>query len=248
MSYDWKSIREIEDDEGQYYRLLGEMMQRRASTADLDQIRDFLLENEPSGDVWRGLGEALFHTSSAGEAGFRLWSTWVRSNDNLHLTHDQLRATWLAFGEGGVVVAAEPVEIPVQALEDDEPPTDVVDAEPEPDSEDGYFDFSGISNTAVIRFPRPTLLSYVPSGRYTIRFMNEVYDSVDEYHIVRLLRRGLLLGAEVRFNDLWVPVNAHPAFEGLSRVMLDEVRRVLRDSTHTDRVDTTTFDKTSDNA
>ncbi len=232
MAYDWKSIHDIDGPETRYYRLMGEMHQRPATASDLQQIKTFLLSDErPGPDSIRSLGEALFHACEASEAGFKLWLAWAKTHESIALTRDQLRGIWLEFNHGHSVAEIEELDEIIQ----DDARTDVAEVESSA-ADDGPE--SEVSDTAVIRFPRPTLLSFVPKASYTIRFLDQTYEDVDEHHIIKLLRRGLLLGAEVYTDGIWVPVASHPDFEGLSRVMLEEVERVLEGDTHTGRTDT----------
>lgn len=222
MAYDWKSIHAIVEPETRYYRLIGEMHQRQATASDLLEIRDFLLEYGPDEDAFRSLGEALFHATAAGETGFKIWTAWAKKQ-GVQVTHDQMRGLWLEFGDGNSVVE-------IEAIIRDESPTDVHADAVEPDFR--------VSDTAVIRFPEPTLMSFVPEGVYSIRFLDTVYEDVDKSKVVRLLRRGLLLGADILHDGQWVPVAFHPEFGGLVSVIVEEVERVLGDDTHTGRTDT----------
>lgn len=234
MAYDWKSIHDIDDPETRYYRLMGEMHQRHATASDLQQIKDFLLgEERPGPDALRSLGEALSHATEASEAGFKLWLAWSKTHQSIGLTRDQLRGTWLDFGAGHSIAEIDDLDNIIQ----DDARTDVAGAN-RSEVEEVAESHTGVSDTAVIRFPRPTLLSFVPRGSYRIRFIDQIYEDVDEAQIVKLLRRGLFLGAEIHADGIWVPVASHPDFEGLSRVMLEEVERVLGGDTHTDRTDT----------
>ncbi len=233
MPYNWKQIYEDKGDT-RLYRLIGEMHSKRANRQDLEYIQKFLRESDLGFDAWQTLGESLHRTTKGAEIGFRLWRSWTKTFDKEELKEIQgrLHEIWKGFGD---TAPKAPV-----IDNKDEPPTDVVEVEVEVEIEvdvDDEVEHTGPTNTAVVKFPKPKLMSYVPQGPYTIRFLGEEFENVDEFAIVDLLRRGLLLGAEVKYEGSWVPVPNHPAFEELTTVMRNEVRRVLEASGEPESID-----------
>lgn len=76
--------------------------------------------------------------------------------------------------------------------------------------------------------PEDAVLHLVPPGPHDLRIGASTYREVDVPTTVELLRRGILLGMEVRSGGQWVPVTAHPAFRQLVESAHVETERVLR--------------------
>lgn len=211
MPFDWKAIEEISHPETRLYRLIGEMLRSRANIDDLRSIALFLQRGIAGADAWRTVGEALHTTTKGGTDGLRLWVAWSKALAGVTSDEDELEMMWRRFGGELIVV--------------EDPPTD------EMDSTSVDLGDSQVSHTAVLSFTGRTLMQYLPEGSYSIRFLDEEFHGVDEFSIITLLKRGILLGSEVFHQGEWVPLTRHPDFALLSRVMRDEVRRVLERNT-----------------
>lgn len=239
MAFDWITIAEAGSAEMRLYRLLGEMLQRQACDDDLDRLRRFLAAERPGIDVWHSLGEALFHTTRGRETGYRLWTAWARATAGDQYDEGQMLAAWQRMR----IDVSESLE---ENTEDDrwhaelhDPPTlqiDEFDEFDELDEEgDELLSRTGVLGneaiappiTSVLADSPARLMSYLPSGPYTIRVLDEVYEDVDEFTLLALLRRGMFLGMDVLFGARWVRVEEHPAFETIIRSMKREARRVL---------------------
>jgi len=214
MAFDWQAIDEIEHPETRLYRLIGEMLRGKASFQDLERVALFLQKAGVGPEAWHTVGEALHTTTRGSVEGYRLWAAWSKRIPDVTSNDEELGIMWRRFG--GELIFAE-----------DDCPTDEID----PTAVDG-FDLaeSSVSHTALISFTNRTLMSYVPEGTYSIRFIDEEFHGVDELSIIKLVRRGILLGAEVLYRGTWIPVATHPDFEPLTRMIRAEVRRVLERS------------------
>lgn len=209
MPYNWDAINEDPQTETRLYRLIGEMLKGRASMADLERVAQFLQKGQIGPDAWQTVGEALHTTTKGAPEGYRLWAAWSKRLPDVTSDDEELGLLWRRFG--GELIFAE-----------DDCPTDEIDS-----TAIDAFDNSVVSQTAVISLTKNTLMQYLPEGTYSIRFIDEEFHGVDEFNIVKLLRRGILLGAEVLYRGQWIPVALHPDFEPLTRMVRAEVRRVL---------------------
>lgn len=246
MGFNWRAINSYEDSEVALYRLLGEMLRRRADLADLDGIRDFLLKAQLQSDGWLSLGEALHRTTSGSPVGFDIWLAWLQTFEDVDVDQERLGAKWVGFGEDLS-----------DAVEDFDPRVDVlpqasVAAAPEPDAlvpadvgteaDDDYDEdatdmmapagldrpaSSPRTNTGVLAESPTQLLRLVPQGPFVVRLFEREYYGVDEYTVLTLIKRGLFLGAEVQFGDQWLPSWKHPAFVGISGRLAAEAARIL---------------------
>lgn len=237
MAYDWSSIRGEETAELRMYRLLGEMLARRATGRDLEILRDFLAVERPGVDAWHSLGEALFHTTRGGAAGYVLWSSWGKAIAGSDYDEGQMLAAWQRFridASEGLEQSTDAEQVRYTVF--DEPMTlQVYDFDDEWEADDEMLSRTNVLRaerveppiTSVLADSAPRLLSFIPTGPFTLRIFDEIYDDVDEYTILALLRRGLFLGADVLFGGRWIRAAEHPAFDTLIRHVRDEARRVL---------------------
>jgi len=235
MAFDWDKIAGEETAELRMYRLLGEMLARRATGRDLERLRDFLAAERPGVDVWHSLGEALFHTTRGGASGYVLWTSWGRALAAEDYDEGQMLAAWQRFRIDASDGLEETTEGELRFSEYHEPLTLQVseyDVEWEPDEDLSRTDVVKAETvpppiTSILADSAPRLLSFLPTGPFTVRVFGEVYDNVDEYTLLALLRRGIFLGADVLFGGRWVRAADHPAFDVLARHMHEEARRVL---------------------
>lgn len=198
MAYDWASITRQRSAEAGYYRLLGEMMHRRATPTDLQELREYLTQMQLSDDVWLSLGEGLFHTTAGASIGYRMWCAWSRNvlgaaYDEVH----QLEA-WQQFRAG--------TSDGLEQTSDADPPTVSFDLE---DPEDRTL------RTAVERplaQDLPAAVRLIPAGPHTIRLFGEVYEGVDEFAVLKLLGSGVFFELEILFGVRWYRVAEHTGF------------------------------------
>lgn len=231
MSFDWESIESEESAELGFYRLLGEMLQRRASDADLRRVRTYLHELNPGVDAWHSLGEALFHTTRGTTKGYKVWNDWARRVSDGRFDESQQLAAWQRFRisssdafEADTDAEFHDLDEPSTIQIDDLPDESALDDE-EPDAPTRIVGPS--THRSLASSAAPELLSMVPCGPYTIRVFDDVWDHVDEFALLALLRRGLLLGIEILYGGRWVPIMRHPGFEALITRMRHEARVVL---------------------
>lgn len=250
MGYDWHAIRAQDRSEMAFYRLLGEMLRRRATRADLDRVRGFLGTVRPGVEAWHSLGEALFHTTRGSSDGFRIWCSWARTIDGHDYEESQHLAAWQRFRRdlSETLDETSDVGLAESTDADGEPPTiqfepiEIEDAELdfEVDSNEStrVLDPTGPPSTVLIERDVMPLESSIPSGPHTIRYNGEVYDGVDASTLVTLLRRGVLFGVDVLMGGRWVGLIDHPAFAALvgrlnaqAEVVLGATRRIQTDAT-----------------
>jgi hypothetical protein len=225
MSFDWESIEAEATDELGFYRLLGEMLQRTATERDLHRIREYLRTTEVGIDAWLSLGEALFHTSHGSTLGYRIWTEWARRAAGEDFDEPRHVAGWQRFriSSSDAYDAAD-----TDAELDDEPPTiqidylldDTDEVEDAPTRNLGAAHHSSVVSTDTAR-----LISMIPCGPYTLRIFDEIWDGVDEFALIGLLRAGVLLGGEILYGGRWVAVVDYPGFDPL-------VDRLRRDTFH----------------
>lgn len=228
MSFDWESIENEESEELGFYRLLGEMLQRTATDADLRRVRTYLNEIDPGPDAWHSLGEALFCTTKGSEAGYQVWTEWARRVREVRFDESQQLAAWQRFriSSSDAFEAAADTDAEVHAL--DEPSTIQMDDLPPAAEFDDDLPTRVIgAGEAIAAMEAPQLLSMIPCGPWTIRVFDDVWDDVDEFALLDLLRHGMLLGIEVLYGGQWVPVARHPGFEALMARMRHEARAVF---------------------
>lgn len=214
MAYDWDIITAQRQPDEAYYRLLGEMLHRRASPADLQRIREFLGTTQLGDEVWFSLGEGLFQTTRGRSVGYRMWSAWSRSVlSDFDETH-QLDA-WRRFqteSSDGLEVMSEaslqPEFLPEVETEDDE----------RTQRTQPRFD----PQTHRIAQDPFSAIALIPSGPHTIRFCGDVYERVDEFTLLRLLQSGVFFQLDVLFGVRWIPVADHPGFTSLIHRLREE--------------------------
>ncbi len=227
MAFKWHRIRSYADSETALYRLLGEMMQRQATSDDLEQTHEFLQTQGPGADCWRSIGEALYRTTNGAPAGFDIWVAWARTLENFEFDGARHDREWLSFHEE-LSEAVEPEVVP-DALhpstsaddEDDDAQTDVMEA---------GTGWSRPVHTGVLGGSATQLLRLVPTGPYAIRLFGQEYPDVDEYSVLTLMKRGLFLGCQIRYGANWIWAGDHPAFQRISMRLRDEATRILGDS------------------
>lgn len=241
MGFNWRAINSYEDSEVALYRLLGEMLRRRADHDDLDGIRDFLLRAQLQSDGWLSLGEALHRTTSGSPVGFNIWLAWLQTFDDVDVDHERLSAKWVGFGEdrseatddaeparpsspAAAAVPAVPGEMHTEA-DDDDYDLDATDMMTPPAV--ASTSPSTRTNTGVLAESPTQLLRLVPQGPFVVRLFEREYHNVDEYTVLTLIKRGLFLGADVMFGSQWVPSWQHPAFVGIAARMSAEAARIL---------------------
>ncbi len=241
MSFNWKAIQSYEDPEVALYRLLGEMLRRRARASDLEQIRAFLLGSNLNSDGWLSIGEALHRTTSGAPAGHEIWVAWLETFDDVDVDVERLGMMWVDFGEDlseaseSVDLDADPpvhdLQIPTAAMTIDDVPS-IADDDDDTDSTSLTSSLpvlrTGLNpNTGMLGESPTQLLRMVPQGPFSLRLFGIEYRQVDEYTVLTLVKRGLFLAAEVRFGDQWLPAWNHPAFSKLAQRMQAEAVRIL---------------------
>jgi hypothetical protein len=85
----------------------------------------------------------------------------------------------------------------------------------------------GPSASAFITRPELELEELMPDGPYTLRILGHVYGEVDRGLLMELLRRGLLVGAEVWCTPNWLPFSEHPDFGAIQAHLTAELERVV---------------------
>lgn len=232
MAFKWEAIEKYGDSEVALYRLIGEMLHRKATLDDLEKIRGFLLDMGPGADSWRSLGEALHRTTSGSPAGYDIWVEWTEKLENFDFDPDRQSEAWTEFGEDlseahdfkapRVEVVPRPTAPPPSAklFEDDED---------DPDSSTNVLEVrrSRPPVTGVLAESATQLLRMVPTGPYSLRIFGRQYDGVDEYAVLTLMKRGLFLGCHVRFGEGWIPAAEHPAFGAIVERLEEEAARIL---------------------
>ena len=80
-----------------------------------------------------------------------------------------------------------------------------------------------------IRIPTAEILDVIGSGSYRLRVEDVVYEPVDEKGLVRLIKGGVLMGAEeiAEADGDWMPVDEHPVIRELRKRMAEEAHRLL---------------------
>lgn len=229
MAFDWKAIQEQENADLAFYRLLGEMLQRRATYDDLQRIGIFLDELGPGSDAWHTIGEALFHTSGGTSSGYDVWCSWAKNLPDTHYNEALHMAAWERF-------RADMSD----GLEEhtDEPPTIQFDSDAEFDEPEEEARSAGVvtrvlsdpigeAGAPLIHRDARELLPLLPSGPFTIRLMGQVWDGIDEFTMLSLLRRGVFFGVDILFGARWINAAEHPGFAPLIDRLLEETRTVL---------------------
>lgn len=233
MAFKWDRIQSYADSETALYRLIGEMMQRKATLDDLERVREFLLRQGPGAESWRSIGEALYHTTSGSPAGFDIWVEWTRALPNYELDEQQQGETWASFADElseaeRAVDDGQREVVPPALAQETSSSTEGVDDES--DVKTDVMDsaaFAPRGQTGVLGASATQLLRLVPAGPYAIRVFGETFDDIDEYTVLTLMKRGLFLGCEVRFGDRWIPSADHPAFHILVDRLRHEAFRIL---------------------
>lgn len=231
MSFRWDAIDSYGDSEVALYRLLGEMLQRKATLDDLARVRAFLLHDGPTADSWRSLGEALHRTTSGSPSGYDIWVDWTRSLANFDFDSSRQADEWMSFGDERSEATDVHFDPRIELVPGREP-TLADDDEEELDTSTGQQSVPRFlpSHTGVLAESATQLLRFVPSGPYTVRLFGRKFEGVDEYRILTLMKRGLFLGCEVRFGGAWLPAAQHPAFEKISARLEEEALRILSSS------------------
>ena len=215
VAYDWDIICAQRNAEEGYYRLLGEMLHRRATASDLQRIREFLSARHLGPDVWLSLGEGLFCTTGGASVGYRMWAAWSRcvlanEFDEAH----QLEA-WGRFqtsSSDGLEVSSEPREQPYTALVDEHDRTQR----------------TGLTSRVTRTAQDPAAaIRLIPGGGHTVRLFGHVFEGVDEFELLDLLQAGVFFELEILFGVRWVPVATHPGFTTLVQQLRDEAMAQL---------------------
>lgn len=234
MAFDWDQIEREAEPQRRLYRLLGEMLARRATADDLERARELLTTKPPSGDSWYSLGEGLFHTSRGSSAGFVLWASWAMEALGSDYDEAQLLAAWQRFALDSSDGLDEPLSdawssAPVAELGPDD--YEEIDHTSDELTRTEVLEHERVAPpiTSVLAASPHELICAIPSGPFAIRLFGIVYDDVDEFTLLALLRRGLLLACDVLISGRWVPVEHHPAFDVVLRKMREEAARVLAD-------------------
>lgn len=228
MGFDWKAIESYEDSEVGLYRLIGEMLQRKATPDDLESIRAFLLSaHGPASDAWRSIGEALYRTTSGSDSGYQIWTDWLETLPDIDHQREALSDDWVNFGDELSEAAEIPdpiADVPARFQHGD--PDEDFAAE---DTSTGVMSAPQlqVAATGVLAESATALLRMVPSGPYTLRIFGREYRQVDEYTILALIKRGLFLGAHIQFGNGWLPAWEHPAFERIAGRLDAEAQRIL---------------------
>lgn len=203
--YDWRAI-ELMSGDSANYRLLGEMMQSTATPTDLQQLRQFLVRAQLDESFWYSLGEALFVTTRGGSAGYRLWCAWSRSSLGSRFDESDQVETWRRL-------RAETSE----AIDFDSDVFEVLEAE-------DLHDITLRTDNASLPLSADPAraLRMIPTGPHTLRAWGEVFESQDEYAVLKLLQRGVLFEFDVLFSMRWLRVSDHPAFATLTAALREE--------------------------
>lgn len=84
-----------------------------------------------------------------------------------------------------------------------------------------------------IRLPTSEILEVIGTGEFRLKVDDIIYEPVDENGLVRLIKGGVLMGAELiaETDGDWMPVNQHPVMEKLRQRMANEVHSLLKDVT-----------------
>jgi hypothetical protein len=212
VAFDWNSIAVLQDPEEAYYRLLGEMLHRRATGRDLDRVRSFLAANRLSEDVWLSLGEGIFHTTVGSAEGYRMWCAWSRATQQTNFNESHQAEAWRRFQAGssdGLEHNSEPatISMPLTDFDDGDRTrrNDVVGEIPNAIAQDAA-----------------RAVALMPAGPHTVRLFDEVFEGVDEFQMLALLRGGVFLGTEVLFGARWMKVSEHPGFGSLVGCLRDQ--------------------------
>ena len=250
MSFNWKAIQSYEDSEVALYRLLGEMLRRKANLSDLEQTRAFLLRANLNSDGWLSLGEALHRTTSGSPVGYDIWLAWLHTFDDVDVDVERLGGVWTEFGEDlsevsegtdfdpnlDVLPMAEPAQPQASGLPSIRRPIAPADlATIDDDDTDStsitasqaVLRTSTTPNTGVLGESPTALMRLLPEGPFHLRIFGVEHPDVDEYTVLTLIKRGLFLAADVRAGDRWVSAADHPAFEHISKRLRAEASRIL---------------------
>lgn len=234
--FNWAAIESYGDSEVALYRLLGEMLQYKATLDDLDKIAAFLRDNNLGSETWHSIGEALHRTTSGSPTGYDLWAEWTRSLPDYEYNETRQGEAWYVFG----------LDVSEASYED--PHKDVIppprvsasrgDDDYDEDDDDTDVATNVLAQEAGVGIPRPitgvigesatSLLSLVPSGVYNIELFGKHYQRVDNYTLLALFKHGVLFGARVEYQGEMVPVHKHPSFGVLVSKVKAETRRLLR--------------------
>jgi len=230
MAFKWEAIEGYGDSEVALYRLIGEMLQRKATLDDLERIRKFLIAMGPGPDSWRSLGEALHRTTSGSPAGYDIWAEWTEGLHNFDFDADRQGEAWAEFGEelSEASEFSDPhIEVVprLRARAADELETDEDDDDP--DTNVLEVQRSRPPTTGVLAASATQLLRMLPQGPYSVRIFGRQFDAVDEYAVLTLMKRGLFLGCHVRFGEGWIPAAEHPAFGSIVERLEEEALRIL---------------------
>ena len=80
-----------------------------------------------------------------------------------------------------------------------------------------------------IRLPTTEILEVLGQGNYRLMVEDIVYEPVDEAGLTELIKRGVLMGAEMiaEPGEEWQPINDHPVFKRLRKKMAIEAHALL---------------------
>ena len=111
------------------------------------------------------------------------------------------------------------------------------------DSHSGLFPIRGVGQEAsaitglvperrgsgYIRLPTTEIMEVLGAGNYRLMVENIVYEPVDEAGLTELIKRGVLMGAEMiaEPGEEWQPINDHPVFKRLRKKMAIEAHALL---------------------
>lgn len=116
--------------------------------------------------------------------------------------------------------------------EDEEPQT--ISPEPTPEMKDLRDALSpGMASetrgSGYIRIPTAEIMDVLGKGKYRLRVDDVVYEPVDEKGLARLIKGGVLMGAEeiAEEDGDWMPVAEHPVVKNLRRKMADQAHLML---------------------
>ena len=80
-----------------------------------------------------------------------------------------------------------------------------------------------------IRLPTAEILDVLGQGQYRLMVEDIVYEPVDEVGLTELVKRGVLMGAELiaEPGGEWIPITEHPVFKRLRKKMAFEAHALL---------------------